>query len=101
MQNNKEAAILARITAMDSEAELLQRAETVWADNLWLMLAACYRKAAKLGSVEARYLLGECYEIGMGVMQSDADAVRWYTEAANQRHSKAMRALAEYDYQGI
>ncbi len=100
MQNEKEADILARIAALDSETELLQLADTLWADNHWLMMAACYRRAAKLGSIEARYLLGECYEMGMGVTQSDADALRWYTEAASRQHSKAMCALAEYYYQG-
>lgn len=96
MQYNTEADILAQIAAIDSEEKLLQLAETLWMDNQWLMMAACYKKAAKLGSAEARYLLGECYEIGMGVAQNDDDALQWYQAAAGQQHSKAMSVLAEW-----
>ena len=100
MRDEKEIEILGQIAAITSEAELLKLAETLWAEHRWLLMAACYRRAAELGSVEARYLLGECYETGMGVVQSDEEAVKWYKEAASRQHGEAMCVLADYYYYG-
>ena len=100
MRDEKEIEILGQIAAITSEAELLKLAETLWAEHSWLLMAVCYRRAAELGSVEARYLLGECYETGMGVVQSDEEAVKWYKEAASRHHGRAMCVLADYYYYG-
>lgn len=101
MQEYIAAEIWKEIAETDSAEELLQLAAKQWADGNWLMAAKCYHKAAKLGSADGQNLLGECYEIGMGVQQSDAYAVRWYIRAAAQRHGKAMCSLADYYYHGI
>ena len=100
MRDEKESKILGQIAAITSEAELLKLAETLWAEHRWLLMAVCYQRAAELGSVEARYLLGECYETGMGVVQSDEEAVKWYKEAASRHHGRAMCVLADYYYYG-
>ena len=100
MRDEKEIEILGQIAAITSEAELLKLAETLWAEHRWLLMAVCCQRAAELGSVEARYLLGECYETGMGVVQSDEEAVKWYKEAASRHHGRAMCVLADYYYYG-
>lgn len=93
--------LLRKISSCESEAELLQLAVEFWTEGHWLMAAKCYRQAATLGSADAQNLLGECYEIGLGVTRNEAEAVQWYTKAAVQRHGKAMCSLADYYYDGI
>lgn len=41
-----------------------------------------YRKAAEDGSASAQYHLGERYEVGRGVPQSDTEAAGWFCKAA-------------------
>ena len=101
MQEYIAAEIWKKIAELNSAEELVQLAGKQWADGNWLMAAKCYQKAAKLGSTEGQYLLGECYEVGMGVQQNDAYAVRWYIRAAAQRYGKAMCSLADSYYHGI
>lgn len=52
------------------------------------------RKLAELGIPEAEYLLGEMYDKGLGVVQSDRDAFRLYLSAANHGNVGAMNDLA-------
>ena len=51
------------------------------------------RKAAKLGYAEAQYRLGRMYELGKGVKQDYAKAVKWYLKAAKQGDKNAKKAL--------
>ena len=53
------------------------------------------RRFAGLGSIEARYKLGECYLDGDGVPQDKAEGVKWLLLAARQRHPLAMWDLYE------
>ncbi|MBQ2012733.1 MAG: sel1 repeat family protein, partial [Bacteroidaceae bacterium] len=50
---------------------------------------ALYKKAALRGNAEAQYKLAECYNKGIGVSSLPYEAVKWYTEAANQGHAEA------------
>lgn len=51
--------------------------------------------AAKRGDAAAQYRLGEMYDLGRGVKQDYAQAVRWYRAAAEQGQAPAQFALAE------
>jgi TPR repeat protein len=51
--------------------------------------------AAKKGDAAAQYRLGEMYDLGRGVNQDYAQAVKWYRAAAEQGHAPAQFALAE------
>ena len=87
---------------------------TMWALTLLVLLAACqdrradraylrddYAKTAKeleglanLGDPRAQYNLAVLYDKGLGVAQSDAEALRWYTRAAEQGEPRAQYNLA-------
>ena len=41
-------------------------------------------RLAEQGDVDAQFTLGVMYAIGQGVLQDDAEAVRWYRLAADQ-----------------
>ena len=86
---------------------------TMWSFMLVLVLAACedrradraylrgdYAKTAKeleglanLGDPRAQYDLAVLYDKGLGVPQSDAEALRWYTRAADQGDARAQYNL--------
>ena len=81
----------------------------MWAFTLVVLLSACedrradkaylrgdYGKTVKeleglanLGDPRAQYDLAVLYDKGLGVPQSDADALRWYTRAAEQGDARA------------
>jgi TPR repeat protein len=43
-----------------------------------------YRKSAKLGDAKAMFELGNCYANGIGVPKDEAEAFKWFHEAAEQ-----------------
>lgn len=53
-----------------------------------------YYRAAKQGLSAAKYNLGICYAIGMGVKQDMKQAIKWLNKAAASGHEGASRALA-------
>ena len=48
------------------------------------------KKHAKKGAAWAQFILGDCYEFGQRVSQSDYEAKRWYEKAAKQGHPRAL-----------
>ena len=50
----------------------------------YIKAAEWYRKAATHGDADAQVALGELYDEGQGVSQDPAEAIRWYSVAANQ-----------------
>ena len=86
---------------------------TMWAFTLMVLLIACedrradkaylrgdYSKTVKeleglasLGDPRAQYDLALLYDKGEGVAQSDAEALRWYTRAAEQGDARAQYNL--------
>jgi TPR repeat protein len=86
---------------------------TMWALTLLVLFPACqdrradraylrddYAKTAKeleglanLGDPRAQYNLAVLYDKGLGVAQSDAEALRWYTRAAEQGDPRAQYNL--------
>ena len=52
-----------------------------------------FRKAADKGHSGAQYLLGVCYENGLGVKRDVKQAEYWYRKAAEQDDPAAQEAL--------
>lgn len=53
-----------------------------------------YQLAAEKGNIVAQWRIGEIYEYGRGVEQSDEQAVHWYRRAAVSGHCQAQSSLA-------
>ncbi|HBF34143.1 TPA: hypothetical protein DDW35_06230 [Candidatus Sumerlaeota bacterium] len=51
------------------------------------------QKSATADNAEAQYQMGICYDQGYGVRKDFAQAVKWYTRAAEQGHADAQCAL--------
>jgi len=51
------------------------------------------RKAADQGDAVAQNNLGSMYDVGEGVTEDDAEAVKWYRKAADQGHVSAQYRL--------
>lgn len=66
-----------------------------------MMAAFQLRKVAKTGNADGQYWMGRCCWSGWGVAQSWKDAFDWFSQAANQGHSKAMCELAKMYHYGI
>ena len=86
---------------------------TLWALTMVVVFTACedrradkaylrgdYAKTAKeleglanLGDPRAQYDLAVLYDKGLGVPQSDSEALRWYTRAADQGDARAQYNL--------
>ena len=52
-----------------------------------------YRVEAEQGDAMAQYNLGVCYYNGEGVAQNYAEAVKWWSKAAEQGQAEAKTAL--------
>ena len=53
------------------------------------------RKLAELGSAQHQIALGHDYRAGRGVEKNEAEGLKWYRKAAEQRHAWAASLLAE------
>ena len=51
------------------------------------------RALAEQGYAKAQFNLGLIYDIGDGVLENDAEAVRWYRLAADQGNARAQQNL--------
>lgn len=59
------------------------------------------KKLAVSGHARSQDTLGSLYRQGLGVIQNDEQAVRWFTEAAEQRYPNSMMSLAESYMEGL
>lgn len=64
---------------------------------------ACFRQAASQGHTEAQYQLSVCYDRGIGVRRSIAEAAKWCQMAAYGGHAQAQSEIGYcYEYgQGV
>ena len=60
-----------------------------------LEMVKWYRLAAEQGDAEAQFQLGKMYANGDGVARDDAEAVKWYRKAAEQGDAGAQFVLGE------
>jgi TPR repeat protein len=56
--------------------------------------------AAEDGHIEAQYILGGMYEIGIGVARNNRQCAKWWQEAANQGHVGSQKALGSMYFSG-
>ena len=54
-----------------------------------------------LGDMDAEYMCGVCNERGHGTSVSLRDAVRYYTQAAQDGHAKAQARLGRFYFEGV
>lgn len=59
------------------------------------------RKLAELGSAQHQIELGNDYRAGRGVEKNEAEGLKWYHKAAEQRHAWAASLLAETYGMGV
>ena len=60
--------------------------------------AKTFRRLAEQGDAKAQYWLGYIYDMGEGVAEDKAEAVRWYRKAADQGFARAQCNLGDmYD----
>lgn len=55
-----------------------------------------YAKAAKIGNLDAQYMLAVCYNNGTGLRQSFRMAFRWFAKAASKGYAAAQCRLGYY-----
>lgn len=53
-----------------------------------------FLSAADQGFVEAEFVLGQCYEKGIGIEEDKEEALFWYKKAAAEEHKGAKKAIA-------
>jgi len=58
------------------------------------------RKAAAQKHAPAEFHMGQLYDFGFGVTQSDGDALAWYQRAAEHGHAAAQRTLGDFYRKG-
>ncbi|MBO5740976.1 MAG: sel1 repeat family protein, partial [Bacteroidaceae bacterium] len=54
-----------------------------------------WNKAAQKGNVVSQYNLALCYDNAWGVTRSKANAVKWFIEAAKNKHKEAIAKVEE------
>lgn len=59
------------------------------------------KKLAVLGHARSQHTLGTLYRYGIGVIENNKQAIRWYKEAADQSFPSAMLSLAESYIEGL
>lgn len=55
------------------------------------------QKAAEAGLYKAQYMLGHCYELGIGLPPSLDEARKWYSKSAEQGYKRARQRLFDLD----
>jgi TPR repeat protein len=70
-----------------------RRADKAYLRNDYDKTAKELEGLANLGEPRAQYDLALLYDKGLGVAQSDAEALRWYTRAAEQGEARAQYNL--------
>ena len=59
-----------------------------------------FRKAAAQQYPPAEFQIGQLYDFGFGVGQSDGEALSWYRRAAEHGHAAAERAVGDFYQKG-
>lgn len=87
-----------------SPAELVERGDAAFfgysGEQSYARAAALYHQAAELGSIEARYSLGQMYAQGLGVPIDHKRALTYFQQAADQQHAPALFSLAQIHERG-
>jgi hypothetical protein len=81
------------VTLMLLLSALVLTPNTAWAQDYQAALAVWNQQAAH-GNAEAENSLGDCYANGWGVTKDPAEAVKWYSKAADQNDDDAQSNIA-------
>ncbi len=84
-----------------SPAEQLELARDRLRRGEYVEAAGAYRASAEQGQAEAQFSLGVLYALGQGVQADLAEAVRWYSRAAEASGAAARYNLGEKYNQGV
>ena len=69
------------------------RARAAYVHGAYVVAARMMRELAEAGLAEAQASLGFMYDVGKGVVQDHAEAVKWYRKAAEQNFTHAQLNL--------
>lgn len=89
------AAVRARATAGDAVAQFSLGAFLYYGTPETREAIDWIRKAAAREHPPAEFQMGQLYEFGFGVPQSDAEALAWFRKAAEHGSPPAQRAVGE------
>ena len=76
-----------------TQAQEISQAAEFYAQGNYQLAAELWEKAAKEGSVEARFNLGVLYHEGKGVVRNKETSFSWFHEAAKMGHARAQYNL--------
>ena len=82
-----------RTVRSDPQSDLLGRAKQHIRSSSWALALPLLQEAARNGSAEAMWHLGNFYGYGLGVPRDQAEAVRWYLKGSEGGNASAMRDL--------
>lgn len=87
------AALFGAPTVHADDAQILDKAWTLYNLGKYKQVIRMVEPLAVKGNPRAQYILGDCYENGLGVGESPEIACQWYVLAADQGYAKAMAKL--------
>lgn len=79
-----------------SQAALAFQDDYIWQEKFEKEMAK-----ATTGTTKSQYKIGTMYKKGQGVKKDTAQALMWYTKAAEKNHAKALYEVAYFHYKGI
>lgn len=115
-QNSAVDVGLTKVSQKPSEDVLLANLEHITAEYMshvlnveakqlarsqeFIRAVQMFKAAEDLGLAEAKYNLGVCYELGLGVEHNLSKSFQYYSEAANLGHGGALYNLAVFHLEG-
>jgi TPR repeat protein len=94
------AAARARADAGDVIAQFSLGAVLYYSTEHTAQAIDWFRKAAARQYAPAEFQMGQLYEFGFGVVQSDVEALAWYRRAAGHGSAAAQRSVGDYYRKG-
>ena len=88
-------AVFAAVARQKLLEEIARRADAAYARQDYAAAAVLYQQLADSGGAAAMTRLGQMYDKGLGLVQSDPQAVMWYLRAAENRNLPGMVNLGE------
>jgi TPR repeat protein len=94
------AAARARAVAGDVVAQFSLGSVLYYGSNETAQAVEWFRKAAAQDYAAAEFQMGQLYDFGFGVGQSDKDALAWYRKAAEHGNAAAQRTMGDFYRKG-
>ncbi|MGH7180653.1 MAG: tetratricopeptide repeat protein [Nitrospiraceae bacterium] len=90
------AVLLVVACATVAAAGPIEDAVSAYYRGDYTLAAQLSRPLAEQGQAEAQFILGGLYANGLGVLQNDQEAVKWYHKAAGQGHALAQVLIGTF-----